>query len=603
LKSGNVQAPLDPDSSPSESTGSPPEERTVALFQRIEKALRFRRLYASGSRLSQASLDELAAEMTRYLEEFEYLDLTITPDAFLTGETAHLKGPRTEASIAFRLYRDGIRSLRLRAGLTGDEIDRLLAALDHPMEGDQKLDDDLATILWKEDFRNIEFIAVDEIASPQVGGKDGSAGGEVDLAKVLSGRIDDMVEAIKTPLGTSSREVGKAVSAAKLEIFEMERQGKASTILAAEEDIVEVNPAMIDRLRLEAGAADATAMRRRVIGIIADMFSSDECTLPAAEIQSTLARLTWELLAQGDVAGVAEALDGLAEERGPFRSRPTGQAIYEGILGTLASTESLGLLQAAARSGAGSDPRPFERILSRMPPFALASCIRQMSALEAGPVQEAYRRVLKVRSQEDRSAFTAYLEEGGDEREEFLREAVEKKKIQGMDGVLKDLFSGEDEKLKSFIIRSSGGLDDQARKSFIERGLSDPSLKVRLGAYRAAESAKDRSLIAGLKKRFEQCTEDDERIRAIHGIAVLGGEEALSFLEEVLLPAESWWRFGQGKDRKAPWRRAAIISLRDVHDPTVREFVAQGAKLKDRELAEAFAIARSPGGSFRGRDR
>ena len=575
----------------------------MALFQRVDKALRLRRLYASGSRLSQASLDELSAEMTRYLEEFEYLDIAITPDAFLTGETTHLKGPRTEASIAFRLHRDGIRSLRLRAGLTRDEIDRLLAVFDHQLESDQKLDDDLATILWKEDFRNIEFVAVDEIASPQIGGKDGStAGGEVDLAKVLSGRIEDLVETIKTPLGTTGRDTGIAVNAAKLEIFEMERQGKAATTLAAEEDIVAVDPALIERLRLEAGAADAASMRRRVFAIIADMFSCEECTLPEPELQAILSRLLWELLAQGDVGGVAEALDALADARGPFRSRPAGQAIYEGIRGAVGSAESLSLLQDAARSAGKSDPGAFERLINRLPASALAECVRQMGALAAGPVKDAYRRVLRVRCQEDRTAFAAYLEEGGDEREEFLRESMEKKTIQGMDGVLKELFSGEDEKLKSFILRSSGGLNDQVRKSFVERGLSDPSLKVRLGAYRAAEAARDRSLIAIIKERFEECSEDDERIRAIHGIAVLGGEEAVSFLEQVLLPAEGWWPFG-GKDRKAPWKRAAILSLRDVHDPTVRAFVAEGVKSRDKELAEAFAIARSQGGSVRGGGR
>ncbi len=209
MTKGDVQVPLDPDSSPSQSVGSPPEERTTTLFQRLEKALRLRRLYAPRSRLSQASLDELAAEMASYLEEFEYLDLTVTPDALLTGETAHLKGPRSEASIAFRLHRDGIRSLRFRAGLTREEIDRLLRVLEHQSEGDQKFDDDLTgelAIVFHVDPAAPRRPLVKVVRSPD--GADLPEAGIVDLGdrdgsgvyrRSIAGTVDSVSQGINIP--------------------------------------------------------------------------------------------------------------------------------------------------------------------------------------------------------------------------------------------------------------------------------------------------------------------------------------------------------------------------------------------------------------------
>ena len=611
------------------SSGSPGEERAQDVFLSIEKALRMRRLYESASKPFQESLDAVTAAMTSFLEEFEDLDVEVTMESFLTGKVAHMKGSHSDASIPFRLYRDGVRSLRFHRGLARDEIGRFLSVLECQPKGEEKFDDDLATILWRENFRSIEFVAVDEIAAPQAGGGgsggsggsggtgsgDGMGGGGIggggggsgggsgpsDVASQLPGKIEEMIEAIKTPYDThgpeKKSEGGIAVSAGNLELFEKERLGRPSAATEVQEDLVDVGDAAIEGLRREVNVAEGISLHQRVIEIVVDMFCQGECTLPPEDLQVLLGQFLREMLARGDVAGLCGALDEIVQ-RPAFQAEPAGKKNFDGILQFLGTQDSLRFLLAAARTGGPRDPKPFENLLGRLPASALQHCARHLRSLESGPVKDAYHRVLQGRGQEDLQALVAYLEEGGEKVDEILRAMLESRKVPGIGKVLENLLSHQDERVRAVALRVCGSLAGPVRRSFIEKGLSDGSAKVRFLAFKAVEASKDLALIPILCRRFEEYDgADDERIRVIHAVAILGGKDAAEFLRGVFMPRGSWWLFRGHQDRKVHWRRAAIISLKDVSDEAVRNLLAEGSVSRDPGLAEACRIALAKGTS------
>jgi len=92
-----------------------PEERIRDIFVTVQKALKQRRLYDANSKTYQTTIELLDRKFAAFLAEFHALIVTVTADALVTEKEMHLAGQKREASIPFKLFRDGIRSIRFDA--------------------------------------------------------------------------------------------------------------------------------------------------------------------------------------------------------------------------------------------------------------------------------------------------------------------------------------------------------------------------------------------------------------------------------------------------------------------------------------------------------
>jgi hypothetical protein len=68
-----------------------------------------------------------------------------------------------ERSLAFRLYRDGVRQIRFRPGFDWEEMAKLLEILSIRYTGIHQREDDIVTLLWKAAFRHVDVVAVEGI--------------------------------------------------------------------------------------------------------------------------------------------------------------------------------------------------------------------------------------------------------------------------------------------------------------------------------------------------------------------------------------------------------------------------------------------------------
>jgi hypothetical protein len=89
------------------------------------------------------------------------MELDVHPTTMLRdGEVVYREHDR-EKSLAFRLYRDGVRTLRIRPSISWEEIIRLVGVLSIRFTGIRQQEDDIVTMLWKAGFDHIELEAVD----------------------------------------------------------------------------------------------------------------------------------------------------------------------------------------------------------------------------------------------------------------------------------------------------------------------------------------------------------------------------------------------------------------------------------------------------------
>ena len=89
------------------------------------------------------------------------LRLEIAPfEIFFDGRRVYLDWDR-ERSLAFRLYRDGVRALVFRQGFDADQLARLLEILSVRYTGIHQHEDDTVTLLWKAGLPGLDVVAVE----------------------------------------------------------------------------------------------------------------------------------------------------------------------------------------------------------------------------------------------------------------------------------------------------------------------------------------------------------------------------------------------------------------------------------------------------------
>ncbi len=164
---------------------SPPARVVALILDSLAKTSRAFKFYAPNNRALQAFIAELNDLFATHFEQHALLTLQIQPDRFLWGDEAEVvyQDADRENGFPFKLYRDGIRVLALRRGLTQAEISTLLDILGTRSFGALQ-EEDLATLLWRARLEHVEyrqvrgFVAADRVAvdGGRGGGPDGGPG-------------------------------------------------------------------------------------------------------------------------------------------------------------------------------------------------------------------------------------------------------------------------------------------------------------------------------------------------------------------------------------------------------------------------------------------
>jgi hypothetical protein len=148
---------------------------TVEALRAIARTARSFLYYDAGNDAIRDALQEVARRMLEALRSGDMV-LEVRPTEMLRDGEVVYREPDRERSLAFRLYRDGVRRLTIARTVTWDELVGLLGVLSVRYTGIRQQEDDIVTLLWRQRFEHITSRAVegfvarddelDESASP-----------------------------------------------------------------------------------------------------------------------------------------------------------------------------------------------------------------------------------------------------------------------------------------------------------------------------------------------------------------------------------------------------------------------------------------------------
>ena len=137
------------------------EEEVKEIASLLSKAAKNYQLYLSNNRMFLSSLDNLKRALDAYLAENDVLTFIVREFELLHQATTVYTNTDRYQSLAFRMYRDGVRLISFHDGVTSDELMAFFEALTRCMDSDN-LEEDFVTLLWEKDLQSITYYEVND---------------------------------------------------------------------------------------------------------------------------------------------------------------------------------------------------------------------------------------------------------------------------------------------------------------------------------------------------------------------------------------------------------------------------------------------------------
>lgn len=133
-------------------------KQLMAVFLKAGKTLR---LYSEGHRFFSRFADEFETRLEKQFVHGDSLTFEITPHSIAWDGHVVFENKEQRQNLAFKLYRDGVRLLQFRKGVTASETRDFVTLVARESSDARALGADLSVLFWEADFKNIH-IAVAE---------------------------------------------------------------------------------------------------------------------------------------------------------------------------------------------------------------------------------------------------------------------------------------------------------------------------------------------------------------------------------------------------------------------------------------------------------
>ena len=114
-------------------------------------------MYLPNNPIYQRATDNLRAAFSPIWAVLDELVLTVAETDFVWEEQVVYHQPNKSESLAWGLFKDGMRSLTLRRGAEQEELTRFLEMINRARYLPADAGDDLLTLLWEQEFQYIQY--------------------------------------------------------------------------------------------------------------------------------------------------------------------------------------------------------------------------------------------------------------------------------------------------------------------------------------------------------------------------------------------------------------------------------------------------------------
>jgi HEAT repeat protein len=546
-----------------------PTAQVEELIKTMIKALRAFQMYLPNNPIYQKAHANIMQAFKPVWDGLDELVLSIVETDFVWEEAVVYHQPNKNESMAWTLYKDGMRVLTFKRGAEETEVARFLEVVQRARMLPADADDDLNTLLWEQQFENIvyrftEFLSdaalleytgehgtgpAPEAVQEQVKEEVTEAQNASDEAPGRTG-IVDMEDFDSTLYFLDESEIAYMVKALERE-YQQDFRSSTLNIL-------------LDLLELQTDEA----VRSELFGILETLMPN---LLNAGEFRSVAVILR-------EVRVIGERAKGLTEEQRKrldnFRSQLSAPAVLTQLLQAVdeataaPSADDLGELFRELR------PSSLETILVWLPkinsPTIRDLLVEASERLADGSPSE----ILRLLGLSDSEALAGTIDLCG------------RLKLQGSVPGLGFSIRHTERDIRLKSVKALVEIGTAGAMGTIEGALEDTDREVRITAVRALgtrgyKNALKRIQNAVLNRGLKDA-DLTERIAFFEAYALIAGAASLDPLARILIPSGMFKR-----KETAESRACAAIALSRLGTPEARDVLQQAANDKDLVVRNA----------------
>jgi HEAT repeats len=470
------------------------------IFRTITKTVKTFSVYPRDNPIYQKFTSEVFEKFTAFFETSEELSVAVEQYSLMykTKEVFH-SDEKTD-NIAMLLYADGLRQIDFYKGISADEIIDFVDILRLAPKSEADDEDDIVTLLWEKNIRNMGYTAVDDTVNDDLA---------VEESLQIEASNGDNVENISE---------GAALSDSSLSAFSHEEGGAPS--LGGEQDLLKEELPWLQESSLLDSAVD----------LFFDLFSTEVDSDAFPETMHNIGRILDMRMQKKEVKAAIRILEGLKEISAVYRS-PGQTEMISTVFLKAASPENL---MALIEFSTIDDIRSYLLLLERN---ALSTIVTVLGDLQ----DRKKRRILcDILAETGRQDIPVLSEALADERWYLVRNIV---MILGMTREpaavphLQKVLKHPDLRVRRETVRALDSIHTEEAKKLLLAGVSDSDLSVRISCLKSLRRFRDPALFQFFKKSAsrEELRKKPfaEKKETLETLAVLGGEDALPVLSDL----------------------------------------------------------------------
>lgn len=548
-------------------------------MQVVTKGMRATQLYMPNNPVYQRAVENIRNAFRQIWQATEDLIFDIgETDMRWEDHPVYTQDQRNE-SIAWTLFKDGVRSLTFKHGVEDDEIVRFLAVLHQAKNLQADAPDDLLTLLWAEDFQFITYTFRELASENAVPIERG------DTASMTSGGG-----------GVGEAGPGGADPATVRRQVQEEAPPKKEGLVSVDDfdtTLYFLDDKEIEYLHKEVEREYAQDLRRNVLAMLFDLLELQTYGTVRAELISIVENFIPYLLGAGDFRSVAfilreskvillRARELIPEHRQTLETLPT----------RLSQADALSQLLQSLDEAAG---HPSEEELSELFTELRAEALGTLMGWLPRLSNERVRDLVKTSA--ERLAVThaaEVLKALGSEDPNVQLEMVKlagRLKLPGAPEGMGALLERGDRELKIAVVEALTMIGSPSATRLLEKAIEDNDRDVRITAVkflgqRGHRNAFPRieSTVTGNKLKDADLT---EKMAFFEAYGALAGAAGIPLLEKLLVA-----KGGLLARKEDPETRAcAAMALGKIRTPGAREILQKVAQ--DKEALVRNAVSRA----------
>jgi hypothetical protein len=555
-------------------------------MQVLVKGLRATQLYLPNNPVYQRAVENLRGSFRQIWQATDVLDLDVgETDMRWEDAVVYAEDQRNE-SIAWTLYKDGVRSVTLRPGVEDTEIVRFLAILHRAKNLAADAPDDLLTLLWAEDFQFVSYTFRELASEGAAAIEPGEAvpfaePGQVRRAvEEEAPRRREQVEEEASPRGE-----GAAAEAAP------PREGLVS-VEDFDPTLYFLEEREIEYLRKEADREYGQDLCRNVLAMLFDLLELQTYGTVRAELIGIVENFIPYLLGAGDFRSVAYIL---RETRVILeRAReliPEQREMLAGLPGRLSQADALAqVLQSLDEATVHPTEDELSEMFRELRPEALPTLMgwipRLINERVRSLVHAAASRLARDHGGEVLKALGSA--DSGTQLEMVRLAGL--LKLPGAPDGMGPLLDSQDRTLKLAVVEALTQIASPAALRLLEKGVDDSDRDVRIAAVKFLASRGHRNVFARVEAALAGATLKNaaltEKMTFYEAYGSLAGAKGIPALEKLLV---SKGLFARKQDPET--RACAAMALGKIRTPEARAVLEKASQ--DKEALVRNAVSRA----------